>query len=515
MVEAPLLEMRAIHKSFAGVPALAGVDFHVAPGEIRALVGQNGAGKSTLIKVLTGVHRRDAGTVLFEGHEVDFTSTQAAQDAGVATIYQEVNLVPYRSVAENVCIGRAPRRFGLLDWKTINADAQNRLAELGVKVDVTRPLMEYPIATQQMTAIARALSFDARLVIMDEPTSSLAEAEVTVLLDAIRRLRDSGVAVVFVSHRLDELYAVCDSITVLRDGSTVADASIAELSKYELVSTMLGRSLTESERTGRHAGGIRATDAPTVLQATNLRRAPVLNGSTLDIKKGEIVGLAGLLGSGRSETARVLFGADKITDGEIRMSGTAVNFASPRDAIRARIGYCSEDRKADGLIPDLSVRENLTLALLPKLTRRGIVNRKRQTQIVDEFIGRLGIKLASPDQKIRELSGGNQQKVLLARWLCTKPDLLILDEPTRGIDVGAKQEIQSLVSDLADDGLSVLFISSELEEIITSCDRVMVLRDGQTVHELDGSAITEEAMLHAMAEGTSTIEPIDGGQLHA
>jgi ribose transport system ATP-binding protein len=515
MLDAPLLDMRSIDKAFAGVPALTGVDFHVAQGEIRALVGQNGAGKSTLIKVLTGVYRRDAGTVRFEGNEVDFTSTQAAQDAGVATIYQEVNLVPYRSVAENVCIGRAPRRFGLLDWKTINADAQNRLAELGVKVDVTRPLMEYPIATQQMTAIARALSFDARLVIMDEPTSSLAEAEVTVLLDAIRRLRDSGVAVVLVSHRLDELYAVCDSITVLRDGSTVADAAIADLSKYELVSMMLGRSLTESERTGRHAGRIRATNAPTVLEASNLRRAPVLNGSSLDIKKGEIVGLAGLLGSGRSETARALFGADKVTDGEIRVSGSSVSFSSPRDAIRARIGYCSEDRKADGLIPDLSVRENLTLALLPNLTRRGIVDRKRQTQIVEEFIARLGIKLASLDQKISELSGGNQQKVLLARWLCTKPDVLILDEPTRGIDVGAKQEIQSLVSDLADDGLSVLFISSELEEIITSCDRVMVLRDGQTVQELEGSEITEKAMVHAMAEGSSTIELIDGGQPHA
>jgi galactofuranose transport system ATP-binding protein len=504
MADAPLLQMRGIDKSFAGVPALTQVDLAVAPGEVRALIGQNGAGKSTLIKVLTGVHPRDAGEVSFEGRAVDFTSTQDAQRAGVATIYQEVNLIPYRSVAENVCIGHAPRRFGMLDWKAINAEARERLAALDVHVDVTRPLFEYPIATQQMTAIARALSFDARLVIMDEPTSSLAEHEVGILLDVIRRLRDAGVAVVFVSHRLDELYAVCDTITVLRDGRSVADAPIAELSKYELVSTMLGRALTESERRGRHLGGIRSADAPTMLEARGLRRAPVLNGSSVTLRKGEVVGLAGLLGSGRSETARALFGADPITDGELHLAGQPVAFASPRDAIQARIGFSSEDRKAEGIIPDLSVRENLTLALLPRLSKRGIVDRARQQQIVEGFIDRLGIKLSSPDQKISELSGGNQQKVLLARWLCTSPEVLILDEPTRGIDVGAKQEIQTLVGELADDGLSVLLISSELEELITSCDRVLVLRDGATVAELDGDDITEQSILHAMAEGAAT-----------
>ena len=504
MADAPLLQMRGIKKSFAGVPALTEVDLAVAPGEVRALIGQNGAGKSTLIKVLTGVHRRDAGEISFEGRAVDFTSTQDAQRAGVATIYQEVNLIPYRSVAENVCIGHAPRRFGLLDWKAINSEARERLAALDVHVDVTRPLFEYPIATQQMTAIARALSFDARLVIMDEPTSSLAEHEVGILLEVIRRLRDAGVAVVFVSHRLDELYAVCDTITVLRDGRSVADAPISELSKYELVSTMLGRALTESERRGRHLRGSRITDAPTMLEARELRRAPVLNGSSITLKKGEVVGLAGLLGSGRSETARALFGADAVTDGEVHLAGQRVEFASPRDAIRARIGFSSEDRKAEGIIPDLSVRENLTLALLPRLCKGGIVDRARQQQIVEAFIDRLGIKLSSPDQKISELSGGNQQKVLLARWLCTDPEVLILDEPTRGIDVGAKQEIQTLIGELADDGLSVLLISSELEELITGCDRVLVLRDGTTVAEFDGSDITEKSVLHAMAEGAAT-----------
>ena len=511
MAQEPLLRCSGMDKSFAGVSALHDGHMSVAPGEVRALIGQNGAGKSTLIKVLTGVYRRDAGQVEFAGTPVDFTSTQDAQRHGLATIYQEVNLIPYRSVAENVCIGRARRRFGLIDWKAVNAEARERLAALDGHVDVTRPLVEYPIATQQMTAIARALSFDAKLVIMDEPTSSLAEHEVTILLDVIRRLRDEGVAIVFVSHRLDELYAVCDTITVLRDGRTVADSPISELSRYDLVSTMLGRELTESERRGRHVGAAKAAAAPTVLEARDLRRAPVLNGSTVALRRGEVVGLAGLLGSGRSETARALFGADPVTDGEIHRDGEPVRFASPQEAIRARIGFNSEDRKGEGIIPDLSVRENITLALLPRLLRRGIVDRARQQEIVDRFIRRLDIKLAGPDQKISELSGGNQQKVLLARWLCTDPEVLILDEPTRGIDVGAKQEIQNLVRELADDGLSVLLISSELEELITDCDRVVVLRDGATVAELEGEDISEKSMLHAMAEGTAATGSRQGG----
>nr|WP_142107728.1 sugar ABC transporter ATP-binding protein [Pseudonocardia cypriaca] len=495
--------MRGISKAFAGVPALVDAYLAVEPGEVRALIGQNGAGKSTLIKVLTGVHHRDAGEIEFAGQVVDFASPQDAQRAGVATIYQEVNLIPYRSVAENVCIGRAPRRFGLIDWRAVNAEATQRLAALDVHVDVTRPLYEFPIATQQMTAIARALSFDARLVVMDEPTSSLAEHEVAILLDVVRRLRADGVAVLFVSHRLEELYAVADTITVLRDGRVVADAPIRELSRYEVVSRMLGRALTESERRGQHVGAMRGTDAPTVLEARDLRRPPVLNGSSVALRAGEVVGLAGLLGSGRSETVRALFGADPVADGEIVRSGRPVAFGSPRDAIEAGIGFCSEDRKAEGIIPDLSVRENLTLALLPRLTRRGIVDRARQQEIVDRFVQRLGIRLANPDQKVSELSGGNQQKVLLARWLCTQPEVLLLDEPTRGIDVGAKQEIQELVGELADGGVAVLLVSAELEELIDACDRVLVLRDGTTVAELDGSAIGQEAILHAMAEGSA------------
>ena len=512
MTTSPLLKMTGISKSFAGVPALTEVDLAVAPGEVRALIGQNGAGKSTLVKVLTGVHRRDAGTVTVSGRDVDFSSTQEAQDAGVATIYQEVNLVPFRSVAENICLGRAPRRFGLLDWRAINAEGRRRLEALGIQVDVTRPLHEYPIATQQMTAIARALSFEARMVIMDEPTSSLAEREVEVLLDVVRRLRDAGVAVVFISHRLDELYAVCDSITVLRDGRVVADASMSELSKYQLVATMLGRQLTESEARGRHLDDAAATGSPVVLEAVGLRRPPVLHDSSVSLRRGEIVGLGGLLGSGRSETARALFGVDPVESGEIKVAGTPRRFTSPRDAIRARLGFSSEDRKADGIVPDMSVRENLTLALLPRLTRRGIVDRTRQREIVDRFTDRLGIRLASPDQRISELSGGNQQKVLLARWLCTDPQALLLDEPTRGIDVGAKREIQALIKELAeDDGVSVLFVSSELDELITTCDRVLVLRDGRTVSELTGREITEEAMLQAMAEGEAATAPLEAG----
>ncbi|WP_084963946.1 sugar ABC transporter ATP-binding protein [Thermoactinospora rubra] len=505
----PLLDMRGIRKSFLGVPALAEASFQVNRGEVRALIGQNGAGKSTLIKVLTGVYKADGGTVTFDGRPVAFDSPHAAQLGGIATIYQEVNLVPYRTVTENIFLGRERRRFGLLDWRRMNAEARELLAGLDVHVDVTRPLREFSIATQQMTAIARALSFDAKLVIMDEPTSSLAEHEVSVLFDVIRRLRDSGVSVVFVSHRLDELYAVCDRVTIMRDGRTVDDRAMADISKYELVSKMIGRDLAEVRRAASRAP--HQAEAAPVIEASGLELGQALRGVDVAVRSGEIVGLAGLLGSGRSETARVLFGADAPDSGEVRVDAEPVRFAVPRDAIRRGIGFSPEDRKVEGIIPQMSVRENLTLALLPRLTKAGIVDRRRQQQIVERFIERIGIKVSSADQPIRELSGGNQQKVLLARWLCMNPRLLVLDEPTRGIDVGAKQEIQSLIRELADDGLGVLFISSELEELVENADRVVVLRDGRNVAELRGDQISEERIMAAMAHGAA-VEAEDGAR---
>jgi ribose transport system ATP-binding protein len=500
---APLLSMEGVHKQFLGVPALVDASFEVARSEVHALIGQNGAGKSTLIKVLTGVYRKDAGRVVFDGRPVEFASPHAAQVGGVSTIYQEVNLVPYRSVAENVFLGREPRRFGLLDWRRMNADAATLLARLDIKIDVTRPLYEFSIATQQMAALARALSTKAKLVIMDEPTSALAEHEVQTLFEVIRRLKADGISVVFVSHRLDELYAVADRVTIMRDGRTIETRRMADISRYELVSRMLGRALAEQlshRRADVHSVGV---ESPPVLEAADLRRGRALEGVSLSVRPGEIVGLAGLLGSGRTETARAIFGADRVESGSTRVNGKQVSFRSPRDAVREKIGLSPEDRKTEGIIPQLSVRENLTLALLPHLRRNGVVDRRRQMEIVDRFITAIGIKCSSPEQPIRELSGGNQQKVLLARWLCTNPRLLILDDPTRGIDVGAKREIQQLIRRLADDGLAVLLISSELEEIVADSDRVVTLRDGTSVAELSGDDISEEALMQAMATGAA------------
>jgi ribose transport system ATP-binding protein len=496
--------MEGVTKSFPGVIALADARLRVAAGEVHALVGQNGAGKSTLMKILNGAYRRDGGTVVFAGRAVDFRSPQQAQAGGISTIHQEINLVPYRSVAENIFMGREPRRLGLIDWRRMNRSAQELLARLNVRVDVTQPLLRLNVAVQQMVAIARAISFESRLVVMDEPTSSLDEREVATLFEVIRGLKAAGVSVVFITHRLDELYEVCDRVTIMRDGRTVDERSMAEISKIELVSRTLGKELGEVRRSGQtgFGAGDRQARGP-LLEAEGLRRGRALQGASVSVGAGEIVGLAGLLGSGRTEVARAVFGADPVDAGAIRFRGSAVRFDGPADAIAAGIGFCTEDRKAEGIVPHLSVRENLTLAALPVLTRAGVVDRDRQREIVDRFMRRLGVRASGPDQPIRELSGGNQQKVLLARWLCLNPSLLILDEPTRGIDVGAKAEIQSLVDELAGEGLGVLMISSELEELTEGGDRVVVLRDGRTVAELPRHEATQDAIMAAMAHGAS------------
>lgn len=509
----PLLLMEGITKTFPGVLALQGASLRVGRGEVHALIGQNGAGKSTMIKILTGAYRRDAGSIVFDGQAVDFQSPQQAQAHGVSTIYQEVNLVPFRSVSENIFMGREPRRFGLIDWRQMNTEASTILQRFGINVDVTQPLMQLNVAVQQMVAIARAVSFRSKLVIMDEPTSSLDEREVATLFDVIRQLKSEGVSVIFVSHRLDELYVVCDRVTIMRDGQTVDDKPMAGITKLELVARMLGKELGEVRRSGATGFGTATHHArQELLTANELHSGRKLQGVNVSVRAGEIVGLAGLLGAGRTEVARAIFGADPIDAGEIRMDGAKVAFKSPGDAIRAGIGFCSEDRKTEGIIPFMSVRENLTLALLPVLARNGIVARDKQQAIVERFIQRLGIKTAGPDQKIRELSGGNQQKVLLARWMCLNPRLLILDEPTRGIDVGAKGEIQSLINELAEDGLGVLMISSELEELTEGCDRVVVLRDGRTVAELDHAELSEDAIMTAMAHGAEAASGQQEGQ---
>jgi galactofuranose transport system ATP-binding protein len=496
---APLLAMRDIDKRFLGVHALSSAALEVASGEIMALVGENGAGKSTLVKVLTGAHRRDSGSIAFAGQPIDFASPHDAQRGGISTIYQEINLVPFRSVAENIFLGREHRRYGFLDWPRMNAEAAQLLRRFAVDIDVRRSLMEFSTAIQQMVAIARAVSFKARLVIMDEPTSSLDEREVAVLFDVMRQLRAEGVAVIFITHRLDELYQVCDRVTVMRDGRTVMTARMADVDKLHLIAAMLGRDLetVRAHATGFSAASIAAGEE--VLAADGLQIGKKVRGARVEVRAGQIVGLAGLLGSGRTEIARAIFGADPPLSGTIRLMGRDIMPRQPADAIALGVGYCSEDRKADGIVPDMSVRENMTLGILPRLTQMGIVDEGRQRKIVERFMARLAIKASSGEQKIRELSGGNQQKVLLARWLCTDPKLLILDEPTRGIDVGAKAEIQSLIRELADQGLGVLMISSELEEIIEGADRVFVLSDGRTVADLPHAEATAPAIMAAMA----------------
>ncbi len=491
-----LLSMQGISKAFAGVAALKAASLEVEPAEVMALVGQNGAGKSTLIKILTGVYRRDEGTIAFDGREVDFTMPAEAQAAGIATIYQEINLAPQRSVAENIYLSREPRRFGLIDPTAMRRGAEAVLKTFNLTIDVDRPVAHFDAATRQMVAIARAVTQNARLVIMDEPTSSLDEREVAVLFETIRTLKRSGVAVIFIGHRLDELYEICDRVTIMRDGQTVAKSPMADMPKMALVRHMLGKELAAFQAM---APGEEKPERPVRLDVANAGAGVRVRDVSLTVREGEISGLAGLLGSGRTETARLIFGADKMERGTMRMEGRERVYREPADAIADGIGLVSEDRKIDGIVPDMSIRENMTLALLPRLKKAGIVDRARQDEIVTRYIRALGVKCASPDQPIKELSGGNQQKVLLARWLATDPRVLIVDEPTRGIDIGAKSEILKLLRSLADEGLSVLMISSELEELLAAADRVTVLSDGTSVKTLPRKDLSEAALLAAMA----------------
>jgi ribose transport system ATP-binding protein len=510
-----LLELRGISKTFGAVQALDGVDFAVEAGRVHALVGENGAGKSTLIKIMTGAYRRDAGRMTLDGEPIDFRTPQEAQAHGVVAVYQEVNLLAYSTVAETLSLGREPTRFGLrfgfIDHRRMNAEAAALLRAIGLQVDPTVQVGTLPIALRQMVAIARGVSLGAKVLILDEPTSSLTPAEVALLFDLIRKLTAQGTGVVYVSHRLDELYTIGDSVTVLRDGRLVETRPLAGLDRLDLVCAMLGKRRDEVERgatafrAAAAAAGRRASDraqtqpAPPLLEVRGARSSGVLTDVSLTVTRGEIVGLAGLLGSGRSETAHLLFGIAPLEGGEIRVDGAAAIIPSPRAAIARGFALLSEDRKRDGIVPDLSVRENLTLAALPLLSRFGIVSAARQRRVVERLMDQLRIKAASPDQPLGQLSGGNQQKVLLARWLCRDPRLLLLDEPTRGIDIGAKSEIQFLIAELAAQGLAVLMISSDLEELIEGSDRVVVLRDGRTVATLRRGQISEAAILSAIA----------------
>ena len=498
----PLLEMQDIQISFGGVPALRNANLSVAAGEVHALIGQNGAGKSTMIKILTGAYRRGGGTVRFEGREIDFRTPKEAREAGISTIYQEINLVPFRSVAENIFLGREPRRYGLIDWRAVQQRAAALLESFGLQIDVKKPVRSYSTAIQQMVALARAVSSDAKMVIMDESTSSLDEREVELLFTVVRKLRDDGRAVIFVSHRLDELYALCDRVTVMRDGQTVAQSTMAEMDKLQLVTTMLGRTLAavvQEDAAAREANLARR--GAQVMAAHNLSAHPKVTDVSLEVHAGEAVGLAGLLGSGRTETMRLMFGADPLEQGTLAVGGETVTLKSPQDAIARGLAYLTEDRKGDGIVPELSVRDNLTLVCLRTLAKHGVVDVKKQQAIVDRFIASLGIKLRSPDQPIRELSGGNQQKVVIGRWLARDCQVLLFDEPTRGIDVGAKFDIYGLMGALAREGRALVVVSSDLRELMLICDRIGVMSAGRMTGMFERASWTQDALLAAAFAG--------------
>ncbi|MFI6503806.1 sugar ABC transporter ATP-binding protein [Nonomuraea typhae] len=498
-----VLEARGITKRFPGVIALDDVHLALGAGEVHALVGENGAGKSTLIKVFTGVYHPDDGDLIYDGAPTVFGTPLDAQRAGISTIYQEVNLVPMMSVARNLLLGREPRnRLGVIDTTRLYGHARAILREYGLDTDVRRPLRSLGIGAQQMVALARAVSVDAKVVIMDEPTSSLEPREVETLFGVIRRLREAGIAVIYVSHRLDELYQVCDTVTVLRDGKVAHTGPLAGLERLKLISLMLGRDLAEVKKGGltRFNRDHARVDGAPVVEARGLTRRHVLSGVTVSVRPGEVVGLGGLLGAGRTETAKAIVGALPLDGGQVLVAGLPLPSGRTVAAIRAGVSMLPEDRKAEGIIPGLSVRDNIALAALPALARGGVVSDVRIDRVVEVFMKRLRIKAASPYQAVSELSGGNQQKVLLARWLAVRPKVLLLDEPTRGIDVGAKAEVQALVDELAEEGLGVLLISSDLEELVEGADRILVLRDGTVVGELSGDDVTEEKIMAAIAE---------------
>jgi simple sugar transport system ATP-binding protein len=495
----PVLEARGITKRFAGVTALDGVDFCARTGEVHALMGENGAGKSTLIKVLTGAYARDGGEVRMGGEPIAPRSPREAEAAGIATVYQEVNLIPDLSVAENICLGRQPRRWGGIDWREVRGRARRALARLGLDLEVDRALSTCSIAVQQLVAVARALDVSARVLILDEPTSSLDEREVGELFTVIRRLRSEGMAIVLVTHFLDQVYAIADRITVLRNGRLVGEYAVADLPRLELVTQMLGRRCEEVQPGRRPAAGTAPTGEP-LLAVRAFGRKNVLQPLDLQVRAGEVLGVAGLLGAGRTELARLLFGVDQADSGEMSVAGEPVRVCSPGASLRRGFGFTPEDRKTQAILPNLSVRENLIVALQ---VRRGLwrrVPKAEQDELTAGFIRALGIKTSGPEQPIKALSGGNQQKVVLARWLAIEPRLLILDEPTRGIDVGAQADLERLLTEWRGRGLALIFISSEISELVRNSQRIIVLRDHAKVAELAGTEVEETAVMRAIAD---------------
>lgn len=498
MPEEIVIQMTGIEIQFPGVKALDKVDFTLRKGEVHSLLGENGAGKSTLIKCLTGVHQMDAGKILFDGREIRPASPQEAMAVGISTVYQEINLCPNMTVAENIFVGRQPMKHRQIDWKTMNRRAEELMRRFHLDIDVTRPLSYFSTAVQQMVSIARAVDVQARVLILDEPTSSLDENEVQLLFSVMRELKAEGMGIIFITHFLDQIYEISDRMTILRNGHLVGTYTVEQLTKVQLVTEMVGKDMDVIFNLKRADV---AEDAPMMLEAKHIGISGRLEDISLTLKAGELLGIAGLLGSGRTETAEMLFGAQRTEKGEIFLKGKACSIRSPYEAIMKNIAFCPEDRKRDGIIGDLSIRENIMLATQ---ARRGFMHpmsRQEQNDLANKYIRALGIATPDVEKKISELSGGNQQKAILARWMAINPDVLIVDEPTRGIDVGAKAEIQRLMLEMCGRGVSIIFISSELDEIIRCSNRIVVMRDRRKVAEVSGEDNTQQRILAIIAEG--------------
>ncbi len=494
-----IVKMEGITKVFPGVRALEDVDFSLNAGEIHGLMGENGAGKSTLIKVLTGVHQAEKGEIYFKGDKIRPTNTLEAQQLGISTVYQEINLCANLSVSENIFIGREPIKNGKIDWTVINSKADELLKSFNIDIDVKRCLSFYPVAIQQMVAIARALQISAKVLILDEPTASLDKEETKKLFEVMRKLKDDGMAIIFITHFIDNVYKITDRLTVLRNGKLVESRPTKLFPKIELVAKMIGKELELLDNIKEDRDSI-DNYIDSYIEGKHLGNNEI---SPFDITlcKGQVLGLAGLLGSGRTEMAKLLFGIEPAVHGQLKIRGKELNITKPKDAISSKIALCPEDRKTDGLFGDLTVRENLILALQVGMGYFRYLSSDEQKEIADKYIELLNIATPNSEQKVKNLSGGNQQKVILARWLITEPDLLILDEPTRGIDVGTKTEIQKLVLSLANEEMSVIFISSELDEVIRVSHRVAVLRDRVKVTELSGEEINETNIMEIIASG--------------
>ena len=488
-----ILTMKGIDKSFPGVHALDHVDLEVRKGEVHALMGENGAGKSTLMKVLTGIYTKDAGTITYEGREVEFSNPRAAQDAGIVIVHQELNMLGHLTVAQNIFIGREIMNGKLIDDKKMNEEAKKLFDQLGIDIDPKETMSRLTVGKQQMCEIAKAISHEAKVIIFDEPSAALTEAEIEELFKIIRDLREKQMGIVYISHRMDEIKVITDRVTVMRDGGYVGTLITKDSTKDDIINMMVGRVIYEDPKTESAV----SKDAPVVLKVEHLNAGRMVRDVSFELRKGEILGFSGLMGAGRTETARALFGADPKESGDIYVNGQKVEIKTPQDAVKCGIGYLSEDRKRYGIVVDKTIAENSTMASLENFMKGMFIDKKKENQVAQQYVETLKTKTPGVDQLVVNLSGGNQQKVVIAKWLVRNCDILIFDEPTRGIDVGAKSEIYQLMNELVAEGKSIIMISSEMTEILRMSDRIVVMCEGRKTGELDIAEATQERIMHA------------------